>query len=370
MSKANAMTNEELVAGYQSGKLYLLDVLINKNMNLVRKYAHKYKIPGVEFEDRMQDGLMGLAKAAEIFKPECGYKFSTYAVPSIRGYMLREGTEQSNTVHVPVSVVEVRIAVQRFVKEYINDTGKRPTIAIIADELDSTEKYIRSVLLSENTGQTSSLDFVMSSDEGEGSSIQDFIGGEELESFTERQARHKTLKRFIPELCDVDQVIVKRVLGLDGYRSYLFSELDSKVANEYGALMSTQTIYQRYNKAAEYLAHRCAGGAKRKMFIVDKPKKNNDLRDIVLLISKKLKLAHISTSLSHSQELPTKLKGLFLNTQESFELANADDAVAFHFVKDVHRDSLLTKLASAISQIQKMGLTLNNPEIAEVLEQI
>src|SRR3712207_3011076 len=82
------------------------DRLIEKNLRLVVSVAKKYRGMGVPFEDLIQEGNIGLMKAAEKFDPERGWRFSTYATWWVRQAVGRAVADKGRTIRVPVHMGE------------------------------------------------------------------------------------------------------------------------------------------------------------------------------------------------------------------------------------------------------------------------
>lgn len=115
--------------------------LVENNLGLVSSIASKFLNRGTEYEELFQIGCLGLAKAAKNFKPELGYKFSTYAVWLIKGELLRYFRE-NNTVYIPHHVRDKYINATYKLKEKLK---KEPTIQEIKKYTGLTEKEIINV---------------------------------------------------------------------------------------------------------------------------------------------------------------------------------------------------------------------------------
>lgn len=110
------------------------DELINNNLLLVHSCCNKFKGRGIEYDDLYGAGCLGLVKAANNFKSELGYQFSTYAVPVILGEIKRLFRD-GGAVKVSRSLKELSLKVVRQREEMQKALGREPTVSEIAKEL-------------------------------------------------------------------------------------------------------------------------------------------------------------------------------------------------------------------------------------------
>lgn len=110
------------------------DQFILSNMGLVHSLAHRLKGRGIEYEELVSAGSVGLLKAANGFEPERGLKFSTYAVPVILGEMKRLFRD-GGTVKVSRSLKELSLRTLREKERMSVELGREPRLGELADRL-------------------------------------------------------------------------------------------------------------------------------------------------------------------------------------------------------------------------------------------
>ena len=133
--------------------------LIESNTRLVVKIAEYYKNPGLSFEDRIQEGNLGLMHAVEKFDYTKGYKFSTYATWWIRQAITRAIAEQGRVIRVPVYLATQISALNRTKGELANQLQRDPTYEEVAAAMDIPAERVK--FLETHSRQISSLDALM-----------------------------------------------------------------------------------------------------------------------------------------------------------------------------------------------------------------
>jgi RNA polymerase primary sigma factor len=149
IGKVDLLSAEEevsLAERIEAGDAEAKRVLTNANLRLVVSIAKRYVGRGMAFLDLIQEGNLGLLKAVEKFDYTKGYKFSTYATWWIRQAITRAIADQARTIRIPVHMVETINKIMRTTRVLVQELGRDPTTAEIAERMGMSEERVVEIL--------------------------------------------------------------------------------------------------------------------------------------------------------------------------------------------------------------------------------
>lgn len=237
----------ELAQRIRKGDKRALEKLTKANLRFVVSVAKQYQNQGLSLPDLINEGNVGLIKAAEKFDETRGFKFISYAVWWIRQSILQAIAEQSRLVRLPLNQVGSVNKIARELSRFEQEHERKPSVDEIAERVDLPEDKIADAMKANS--RHVSMDAPIA--DGEDSSLIDFLSGDS--SNTDRELAIESLKAEVSHilklLTDKEQKVLRAFFGIDGSPEMTLDEIGEKYN------LTRERVRQIKEKALRRLRH-------------------------------------------------------------------------------------------------------------------
>ena len=227
IAKERLITPEEeveLSRRIKSGDQEALNQLVKANLRFVVSVAKQYQNQGLSLQDLINEGNVGLIKAAQRFDETRGFKFISYAVWWIRQSILQAVAEQARTIRLPMNQVGAVSKLKKTAAMLEQEYQRRPSTEEIAKELDLPEAKVRS-LLGMNLHQISTdapLD-----DDDEGNFLDVYVDQDSTttDQAVEKESDNNAIHKALQLLTDKEREVLSMYYGIGTAREYSLDEI-------------------------------------------------------------------------------------------------------------------------------------------------
>lgn len=225
ISLLSAEEEAELAKRIREGDQEALDKLTRANLRFVVSVAKQYQNQGLSLPDLINEGNVGLMKAARRFDETKGFKFISYAVWWIRQSILQAIVEYSRIVRLPLNKVGSYHKINGAFRSFVQEFEREPTHEELAELLDITPKDVANVLKG-NTRHVS-VDAPVSSEEGSATMLDFITSGDE--DLPDNQLMEQSLKEEVQQglsiLSPREVEVLSTYYGLNGYKALTLEEI-------------------------------------------------------------------------------------------------------------------------------------------------
>ncbi len=235
----------ELAQLIRKGDRHALDKLTKANLRFVVSVAKQYQNQGLSLPDLINEGNLGLIKAAEKFDETRGFKFISYAVWWIRQSILQAIAEQSRIVRVPLNQVGSVNKINKILTKFEQENERRPSVDEISEQIDLPEDKVGEALMANARHVSVDAPFV----DGEDNSLLDVLVNDDA-PMADRQLVVESLRAEIgvvlKSLNERERSVITAFYGIGQPEMTL-----EEIGNKYG--LTRERVRQIKEKAIRHL---------------------------------------------------------------------------------------------------------------------
>ena len=235
----------KLVRRIKKGDKKALNKLVEANLRFVVLIAKTYRGRGLPLSDLINEGNIGLIKAAKRFNPDKGVKFISYAVWWIRETMSQSLREQVRTIRLPANKERYLAKVERAFFKLFQESERSPTADEIAEEVNSSAEEVENIL--EISGGCLSLNTTFSEN---GYSLGDMVSGTDYQSLSRKvliENQRANIEQLISVLPSREEKVIRFRYGLEGSEPMTLEEIGNRLG------LTRERVRQIEEKAIEHL---------------------------------------------------------------------------------------------------------------------
>ncbi len=238
---------EDLARRIKNGDKEALERLTKANLRFVVSVAKQYQNQGLSLLDLINEGNMGLIRAAEKFDETRGFKFISYAVWWIRQSIQQAIADQSRLVRLPVNQVGSANKMKRFVNKFEQENERMPNLCELMDEMNLPENKLKEVMNA--GGKQISMDAPMANEDG--SNLLEILPNTDTpntDNLLVQESLQEEIGRSLEALDERERNILKAFYGI-GQPEMTLEEIGEK----YG--LTRERVRQLKEKAIRRLRH-------------------------------------------------------------------------------------------------------------------
>ena len=238
----------ELAQRIKQGDKVALEKLTKANLRFVVSVSKQYQNQGLSLTDLINEGNLGLIKAAQRFDETRGFKFISYAVWWIRQSILQALAEQSRIVRLPLNKIGSINKINKTYAKLEQEFEREPNAEEIAEVLEISEQEVKESM--KNAGRHISMDAPLVQDED--NTMYDVLKSEEAptpETELLYESLRKEIDRAISTLTQREQDVVRLYFGLNGSHPMTLEEIGEKFD------LTRERVRQIKEKAIRRLKH-------------------------------------------------------------------------------------------------------------------